>query len=216
MGLVRPAPPPLNGLSASKALETIAAEDEPERIGLGDLVARLGDRAFGVILLVVALPNCLPMPPGSSGFFGALLMLVAVQMIIGRHRLWLPALVLRRSFSRSDYRAAVSRFAPLLKRLERLCRPRLTRIVSGWGERLLGVVVFVLAVVISLPIPIFGNLPPAVVVGVLAVSMIERDGVTMLIGYSLGSVVVALNAGVVWAALLALAEGLQRLAGVSF
>jgi hypothetical protein len=214
--LVLPAPAPLNGLSASKALETIAAENEPPRIYLGELLARLGDRAFGILLLVIALPNCLPLPPGSSGIFGALLMIVAVQMMIGRHRLWLPGFVRRRSVSRGDYRNGVKRFVPLLKRFERLCRPRLVWLTNGWSERLIGAAVFVLALVISLPIPILGNLPPAVVVGVLAVSMIERDGISVLVGYAAGAVVIALNAGVVGAAVLAVAEGLHRLASVDF
>lgn len=200
------APPPLNGISASVALKTIAAEDEVPRISIGHIDTRLGDRAFGIVMIILAFPNCLPLPPGGSTLFGVLLMLVAVQVLFGRHRLWLPSVVRRRSVTREDFRKVVQKVAPILQRVERLCRPRLSWLAGGWAERLIGFVVIVLAIVIALPIPIVGNLPPAVIVGILSIGLIERDGAAVLAGLALAVLIVALNAGVVTAAVVAVIE----------
>lgn len=198
--------PLLNRLSASAVLKTIAAEDGIPRISIDHIDARLGDRAFGIVMIILAFPNCLPLPPGGSTVFGVLLMLVAVQVLFGRHRLWLPPVVRRRSVAREDFRKVVEKVAPILQRVERLCRPRLSRLAGGWAERLTGLVVVVLAIVISLPIPIIGNLPPAIIVGILSIGLIERDGVAVLAGLALAVLIVALNAGVVTAAILAVIE----------
>lgn len=203
-------PPPLNGVSASVALQAIAAESEIDRISIGHIDTRLGDRAFGILMIVLAFPNCLPLPPGGSTLFGVLLMLVAVQVMFGRHRLWLPAVIRRRSVAREDFRKVVDKVAPILQRIERLCRPRLSWLAGGLAERLIGLVVVVLAIIISLPIPIIGNLPPAVIVGVLSIGLIERDGVAVLVGLVLSVLITVLNASVVTAAVLAVIEVWQR------
>ena len=48
----------------STILRQLAATGGDGRISIGDIVATLGDRGCGLILLACALPCCLPMPPG--------------------------------------------------------------------------------------------------------------------------------------------------------
>ncbi len=45
---------------AFRALKTIGTGD---RISLGELTAALGDRGFGLLVLIFALPNIIPMIP---------------------------------------------------------------------------------------------------------------------------------------------------------
>lgn len=207
-----PEPPePLNGLSASVVLTRLANEIGPPRISVDHILARLGDRAFGIVMIILAAPNCLPMPPGSSTIFGVALMLVAPQMIVGRHRLWMPSLLRCRSLTRGDFQKVVARLAPILARMERLCRPRVIWLASGPFERLVGLVVLVLGFVITLPIPIIGNMPPAIVIAVLAVSLIERDGLAVIFGIVLAIAVVALNFGVITAAVVGFLHAISML-----
>jgi hypothetical protein len=55
------------------------------------------------------------------------------------------------------------------------------------GDRLIGLACTLLALVLILPIP-FGNMLPALSVGVLAFSLIQRDGFLALIGYGLAGI----------------------------
>lgn len=188
---------------ASEVLRALAADPNP-RLSLDEVVSRLDDRTFGIVFLILALINCMPLPPGVSTVTGIAMMLAALQLALGRHRLWLPAALCRRSVSRSSFRAAANRALPWLERLERMCRPRYSWLTSGISERLLGVVVLVLAFVIMLPIPVIGNIPPGIAVAILAISLLERDGLAALAGMAVGIIAFAINISVVGAALFAI------------
>lgn len=195
---------------ASEVLASVAAGAE-SRLTLDELLHRLGDRAFGIVLLILALLNCMPLPPGASAVFGATMMLVAAQLMVGRHRLWLPPLLRRRSMERRAFARVVAKVGPLLRRVEALCRPRLSWLASGTFERLIGVLVLIMAFVITLPIPVIGNIPPGIAVVVLSISLIERDGLATLAGFVLSCVAFAINATIVGGVALAGIEAVGHL-----
>ena len=66
-------------------------------------------------------------------------------------------------------------------RAERLLRPRLLWLTCALGERLIGAVCLFLAVVLVLPIP-FGNMLPAAAISLLALGVLERDGLWVIAG----------------------------------
>lgn len=160
--------------------------DEP-RITVGEIVQRFGRRAFGALLFVFSTPNLLPLPPGSSTALGLPLVLLSPQVAIGVHAPWLPRFVDDREISGAD----LSRFfRPLLnvvEKIEKVSRPRLAFMFGGVGDRLIGVVCTLLALVLILPIP-FGNMLPALTIGVLGFSLVQRDGLFALLGYGLAAV----------------------------
>ncbi|MBF0307243.1 MAG: exopolysaccharide biosynthesis protein, partial [Alphaproteobacteria bacterium] len=61
------APPPAR---TSGILRDLAAGLPGERVTLGEIDAALADRAFGLLMLVFALPNTLPSLPGMSAVLG--------------------------------------------------------------------------------------------------------------------------------------------------
>ena len=78
-------------------------------------------------------------------------------------------------------------------------------------RRLIGVIVLVLGFVITLPIPVIGNIPPGIAVAILAISLLERDGLAVLAGMAIGVVAFAINVGVVGAALFAVFAPAEQL-----
>lgn len=160
-------------------LDVLRRSEAPE-VSIGELLLGLGDRAFGLALLLFALPNCLPTPFGPV--FGPPLIFFGIQMVMGRRAPWLPQSIARRKIGRAAAIAVVERGRPYLRWLERLCRPRLEVVTSRPGERLIGGIVVVLAALIAIPFP-FSNFAPAVATIVLAIGLIEEDGVTVLLGY---------------------------------
>jgi len=64
-------------------------------------------------------------------------------------------------------------------------------------QALLGIPVFLLAVVIALPIP-FGNILPVLSLVVLAVALMERDGLVTLIGLLLTSATIVATAALLY------------------
>jgi hypothetical protein len=178
------------------------AEGEGERLTFRDILTRLRHRAFGFSLLIFALPCCLPMPPGIPTVCGIAIVVIALNLIGARQRLWLPAAIADKSLRRADVQRLVDRVAPYLERLERVCKPRLPIVTETVGKVLIGIVIFVLGFIMILPIPLLGNMPPGIAASVIAIGMTERDGLIVLIGMLVSVAAIAVASVATWAAML--------------
>jgi hypothetical protein len=177
-------------------------EDERPVLTVGQMLEQFDSRAFGAMLLVFGLLNCLPLPPGSSTILSLPILLLAPQIAWGSDIPWLPRRLVEHPLKRDDLRGLFRRLTPIVRRMELVTRPRLKILFGPIGERLIGVVCTLLALVLVLPIPL-GNLAPGATVAVLALALLQRDGLLALLGYLMGAVSVGLlvlSAGVVAAA----------------
>jgi hypothetical protein len=188
---------PTTKVTLSFILQALADDDSRERISVADLLAALGDRALAAMLFVFAVPNVLPVPPGTSAILGTPLVFLAAQLAFGRQP-WLPAVIARRTMTRADFAALVRRISPWLARAERLLRPRLTSLALPPMEYLVGLVCLTLAVVLVLPVPL-GNMLPALAISLLALGTMERDGAWILAGLAAAVVSAVVVSGVVFA-----------------
>ncbi|HEY9217654.1 MAG TPA: exopolysaccharide biosynthesis protein [Phenylobacterium sp.] len=184
--------------SISEILRELCADPKAE-ITVGQIVRRFGRRAFGAVLFLFSTPNLLPLPPGSSTVLGAPLVLLAPQLALGVHAPWIPKGLASRTITGAQLANTFGRMLPFVERAERITRPRLPFMFGPVGERLIGLVCTLLALVLILPI--FGaNMLPAAAVGLLSLSLVQRDGALALIGYLTAAVsvgVLALMAGAV-------------------
>ncbi len=188
---------------ASALLKRLRERLGGEQPTLGEVLAHLGDRAPGFLLLALAIPAVVPTPGVPVGMvFGTVLALVAVQMIVGRDRLEVPTWIGRRRVKRSTIHTVVEKATPMVERVERTLRTRYPALTRAGFLRPLGVFVLLMGVLIALPIP-FGNTLPGLAVLVIALGLIAKDGLAVLAGLGLGAVAtgvsVALVAGTYWA-----------------
>ncbi|MBK6854152.1 MAG: exopolysaccharide biosynthesis protein [Burkholderiales bacterium] len=181
----------------SSMLNALAQDDSRDRIAIRDLLDTLGDRALAALLFVFAVPNAVPVPPGTSTILGAPLIFLAAQLALGR-RPWLPAVIADRSMTRADFAALIRRIGPWLGRAERLLRPRVVALASPPMEYLVGLVCLLLAVVLVLPVPL-GNMLPALAISLLALGIMERDGLWILAGLATAVASAVVVSGVVFA-----------------
>ena len=190
---MEPAADPLNAVvpdcepQDARGLSELLAEHartvKSERVVLADIADFLGTRSIGAWLLILALPMVLPVPaPGISVLFGVPLMIISAQLAVGGRRAWLPAFILRRSMARGDYVALLARMQPTVERFERLVRPRALWLANDWAKIPIGVICLVLALIITLPISL-GHVAPGSAICLLALGLMERDGVVIGIGF---------------------------------
>jgi hypothetical protein len=191
------APGKLRRKTLSEILTAIGQDTSREYIAVDDLIALLGGRGRAALILLFALPNVLPAPPGVSGVLGLPLLYLSVQMMLGRVP-WLPAVIGGRSMPRDRFAQLVESLGPWLARAERLLHPRWSLLVSHGAEHVLGAICLVLAAVLALPIP-FGNMLPAFAISLIALGILERDGVWVAAGTIVGIGALLLVAGVVYA-----------------
>src|SRR5882724_11767908 len=133
----------------SDLLDQLSRTWPHERVSLGDVTRLLGERGYGVLMLVLVLPGAVP---GVASIAAIPLALVAVQLAIGLPRPWLPRFLAARSLSRAEFARMIARVVPSLTRIERLLRPRFMALTGPFGERVLGVVCLALALLLAVPI----------------------------------------------------------------
>src|SRR3982751_4147538 len=155
----------------SVVLDGLLGPEVPEQVTLEWLMGRLGDRSFGLVLLLLALLGLLP---GVSAVAGVLLMVVAVQMILARPGPAFPRRVATRHFEVRRLARVVRRVLPALHWLERFIRPRWA-IPFETTQRGVGGVVLLLTGSLLAPVPL-SNVPPALMTAVIAVAYLEEGG----------------------------------------
>ncbi len=171
-----------------------------EFMSIGELLRLLEDRSIWAILLLLALPMALPIPaPGLSVPFGACMILVSAQLALGRGHAWLPAALTRRPMEVAKVKNVLTRVLPILRRLEKVVRPRRRWLAADWMKPPIGVICLILAIIITLPIPL-GHVVPGTAISLFSLGMMERDGIAIWSGLAVaiaGIVLVALaSAGI--------------------
>ena len=164
----------------SQLLAELAADTSLETITLDDVLDRIETRAFGFLLIFLALPTLIPVPLGIGAVFGPLAAFIGLQMVIGLEHPWLPKWISRRGLARETMVKFLERLGRIMGRIERLCQPRWLFLTEGIGERFSGLVLVALGLLVSLPIP-FTNIPLGMALLVTAIALTERDGVLLVI-----------------------------------
>lgn len=184
----------------SDLLERLA-RDMGDRITIRELAEVLEDRSFGAFLLIFALPNLIPLPPGTTFFLGLPMAMVAWQMVIGYQKIWLPKKLADYTIERATFVAMTTKMSPWLRRAELWVKPRNWPITRPIHERLFGVFNLILAAICVLPIPL-GNWPTSFAVAVMGLAHVERDGRCLVAGIVAGIIAILIAATVVLTAVL--------------
>ncbi len=165
----------------SRIVAEVAATFPGERITLGDMADAFGDRAFGMLSLLLLLPGLLP---GMASVFGTPLLILGVQMGLGYRVPKLPGVLARQSIKRSDLLRLAGASSKGLKKIERWIRPRPGFFTGKAGERIIGWLTAYVAIMLILPGP-GTNGPPAFGNIVMALGLIEHDSKVTGIGVAL-------------------------------
>jgi hypothetical protein len=160
--------------------EVIASLPEGEDLDLDEVLDRFGARAHGTALLLLGLPDAIPLPvPSLGAILGPPLALVSLHLAVfgdGGHR---PSR-LRRWRLPARWVALMKRYVnPYLAKAERITQTRWSALARR--QRLVGLVCLALSLVLVLPIP-FMNTPPSLCLVLLAWGIVQRDGAFVLAG----------------------------------
>ena len=119
MGQEADAPEPV-----SDALERWLAGDSPNT--LEGLVELFGEKSFALLFVLLLGVPALPLPTGgATHVFELIAMLLAVQLIAGAERIWLPRRWRGMELAGPRRERFLSGLMKLIRRLERISRPRM-------------------------------------------------------------------------------------------
>lgn len=162
----------------SRIVAEVAARFPGERISLGEMAEAFEDRAFGLLILLLCLPSLLP---GMASVFGIPMLVLGVQMGMGRRVPKLPGFIARQSVKRADLLRLASASSAMLSRVEKWVRPRPGFFTGPVGDRLVGWLTVYASLMLILPGP-GTNGPPAFGTIVMSLGVVEHDNRVIGIG----------------------------------
>ena len=165
---------------------TVLHQQFAERpVTLREVILVLRGRAYDLLLILLALPFCTPIPlPGLSTPFGLVIAILALRLALGQHP-WLPEKLQDKQLPPGFFGKLIAATAGVIRLLEKLLRPRLAPLTDhGWLRQLHAVTMVIAAVVLLLPLPIpLTNTFPGWVILLIASGLMERDGAAIAAGY---------------------------------
>lgn len=168
----------------SEELAFLIGEFKGGPVRLSEVIAVLHGRAWIMLLLLLSLPFCTPIPlPGFSTPFGFVIALVGFRLAL-RRKPWLPDWLFHRPLPAQFFPRLLAAARRVVKLLEFFLRPRLTWLLDvGVLHHLYGAMILAAGLFLLLPLPVpLSNTLPALTVVLLAGAMLERDGWAVLAG----------------------------------
>jgi hypothetical protein len=187
----------------SAILARLASKNSQETITIGEIVDALYDRSFGIVIILFALPNTiLPV----SWVLGTPILLLSIQMAMGRQEPWLPDFMRRQTLTRETFAKVIGYVVHYLGKIEAWLKPRWNFLTTDAMERVIGFYLIFLTVILLVPVP-FGNALPSFGIAIIAAGLLEKDGAAIVAGSVvglLGTVYVVALVGGIFAAVKAI------------
>ena len=161
-------------------------------LSLRDVFYVLKGKGRCLLLAVLSIPFCQPIQiPGLSLPFGLLIAFIGLRMFFGR-RVWLPKALLDKAIKKSLFEKISKKVLSFEHAIRSLIRPRCLWICHGAiCEQLHGLVICILGILLSLPLPIpLSNLLAAWSILLIAIGILEDDGIFIIAGYAFASLTV--------------------------
>ncbi|WP_179379915.1 exopolysaccharide biosynthesis protein [Jannaschia marina] len=168
-----------------EALEDSVGDDD--RVNVGDVNEELGHRGIGASLTVPAVLEITPIGgiPGVPTLLASIVALIAVQILIGRDRFWLPDVLARRSIDQDTFCRAIGRLRPLARWADRRLGRHLPLLVDPPAPRVAAVAILGLcATVPGLELVPFASSIPMATVALFGVALTVRDGRLMALAWA--------------------------------
>jgi hypothetical protein len=163
---------------------------------VGSLASLFGERSFALLFVLLLAVPALPLPTGgATHVFELIVILVALQLVIGRDHIWLPQRWKKIPLTGGRRERFLRFLMRLIRRLERFSRPRFTFLFGNrvWNA-FFGLLVIGLAVGAFVAPPFTGlDTLPALGAVVISLGVLLRDILVVIGGILIGAAGVALE-----------------------
>jgi hypothetical protein len=161
-------------------------EDDADMLSLSDIMLLLHDRGFGILIVLFSMPNFVPaFIPLIATVFALPQMIFCVQMMLKYDAPKLPDFIARKQIKRTSLQAGILKSLPMIKKMEKIVRPRLEFMLTPSSERIVAGFMLLFAFVIAIPAPLT-NFVPSVALFIMGIGILARDGLAIIVGIIIG------------------------------
>ena len=184
-------------------LKSLCTQTTGETVSVGDLLNAVGRRSYGPVILLLGFIAISPLTlvPGANSLMAIIILIFAVQMVVGRAYPWLPKKALEFSFPRKHLLAGVEALDKHAHTVDQLLKPRFTFLTRAPFVQLVALAL-VGAALVTIPLSFIplGPVLPSLTVLLFGLAITARDGfLLVLAGATLvGAVMLMVRA---WSAL---------------
>jgi len=169
---------------SSQLLVLLAAANGRD-MTFGEILASFRGRGHAIAVVFLSFPLCLPMGiPVLTSSIGLTLAFVGLFMALDRE-LWIPRRLREKKVPYERLVNTIERLRRVTDRMDRWFHPRLFLLAAqGHVVRLHGAVILLVGLIETLPLPFpFHNMVAAVPALLLGLSLLEEDGVLVIVSY---------------------------------
>ncbi len=159
------------------------------------LINAFADKSFAILFLFLMAIPALPLPTGGvTHIFEIIVMLLSIEIIIGRKSIWLPKKWLVLKLPNKFWTRTIPTLIRLINKLEKITRPRMSGLViNSWFIRIVGVFVFMFSLFAFLAPPFSGlDTLPSLGVVLLSLGIIFEDLLILVIATIVGAIGISL------------------------
>jgi hypothetical protein len=179
-------------------LKELGEEAGDDKVRLGDALEALGNRAYGPFFILFPLIDISPIGgiPGLPTAMAVVMVLLAVQLILGRDHLWLPKFIANRGLKGARLVKVAEKTRGIADHMDRWFHGRLSALTRGPMVKIAGVAVVLLCLTVPpLELLPFASTAPMAAIMAFGIALLVRDGALMLVACALSVGAMALGAG---------------------
>ncbi len=173
-------------------LHRVAESDAP-KLTFHRLIETMGPHSHRLLILMLTLLNMIPGPPGFGGTLAWTTLAVALFMVLGKP-IRLPDIIAKRKLPLGALLKASEQVAKVTRVIARFSKPRMRWLTGAAATIPYGIFTMVISVFMTLPIP-FINAVPNIGLCIIAFSMLNRDGLGVIVGLAVCAVGLTIAAG---------------------
>lgn len=164
------------------------AAEHHERVSLEQILAVVGRRSFGPLLLLAGLITVAPVVgdmPGVPTAIGVFVLLIAGQLLIRRKHFWLPNWLLKRSVGRDRLRKLLKWLQRPARFIDGLIRPRLTPLTHNAGSTVIAAVCLIIAMTMpAMEVVLFAANIAGAALTAFGLALVAHDGLLALLAFA--------------------------------
>lgn len=161
-------------------IKKIKAKDG--KISIGTILENNSENAYFLMILITIMSF---LPFIFVIIFGSMDIYICAQIVAGKKIIALPKLINNISLSKRLLVKVINKINPLIIKLELLTKHRLVKFFKQRNLRMLHIIMLILSVVITIPIPFSGTIP-AIALLLILLGILSKDGLWVLIGIVVG------------------------------
>lgn len=164
-------------------LRSLCSETSGERVTVGDLLNAVGRRSYGPVILLLGFVAISPLTlvPGANSLVAVIILIFALQMVIGRDYPWLPKRALEFSFPRKHLISGAEKLDKHAHTIDQLLRPRMVFLTKSPFVQIVALAL-VAAALVTIPLSFIplGPVLPSLTVLLFGLAISARDGFLLI------------------------------------